>query len=147
MMASFPISSLGGWPLLIVSLLGTLGVGGLLKTWLDYLRGKRKQTDDMADRVVTLTMGRLKAVERHAIICEANLSYTRHKANNLASTIDSMLMLFEVAPERQKEILLKLKDKRERDEKVEAVERASILAAAIAAIGGEEEVSESEVIP
>lgn len=137
--------SVGGWPFLIVSVLGSLGLGGLIKAWLDYRRGARKQTDDMANQVVNVAMGRLKAVERHGIICEANLAYQRHKAANLASTIDSLLMMLEVAPERQLEIILKLKEKRALDERSEAIERAAILASAVAAF--EESHLEKSVEP
>lgn len=127
----------------IVAVLGAGGIAAVVRVILDYRRSARKQADDMASQVVGVAMGRLKSVERHAIICDANLAYTRHKASNLGSTIDSMLLLFEVAPERQPEIIAKLKEKRARDEKSEAVERAAILAAAVAAVSEDDVTEES----
>jgi hypothetical protein len=121
----------------IVAILGAGGIAAVIKVVLDYLTKARKQTDDMATTVAELTMSRLKSVERHGIICEANLAHNRHRLNNLSGSFDGMLLLIEMAPEKTQEIVARIKEKRAADAAAEAIERAEILAAAVAAVGDE----------
>lgn len=116
-------------------LLGGMGLGGLLKVILDHKRGVRKQTDDMATTMVATMTARLTTVERHAILCEANLAHMRHKVNNLSGSFDGFLLLVEMAPERAAEFVDRIKAKRIEDARTEAIERTAILKAALEATG------------
>lgn len=126
------VAETGPW---VAVLLGSGGIGYLLKVVLGHRRSVRKQTDDMASNVVGVYAGRLAFVERHAVICDAELAHSRHKVNNLGGTFDSMLMMLEVSPEKMPEIIARTKEKRARDIEMEAAERAHILAAALKAAG------------
>lgn len=133
---------LGNWPVVIVGILSSLGLGSLLKTWLDHLRGVRKQTDDMATNIVASMTTRLVTVEKHAILCEANLAAMRHKVNNLSGSFDGFLLLVKASPDRVLEFVELIKEKREADALAEAIERTAIMQAALAAVGEESHTSE-----
>jgi len=62
-----------------------LGLGGMLKSWLDYRRSMRKQSDEVAMNLVTQLTKRIETVEASAAqeraLCDANLSVLRHRVN------------------------------------------------------------------
>jgi hypothetical protein len=120
-----------GYASLIVAALGSIGLGGMLKTWLDYRFRGRKQSDDMATAIVASTTDRLRMAERHGRICEANLAYIRHRHNNLSGSYDSLLLFLEVAPEKLAEFLPRIREKRRLDLEGEAAERAALMAQAL----------------
>lgn len=121
-----------GYVALIVAALGSIGLGGMLKTWLDHKYKSRKATDDMATAIVDHMTRRLSSVERHGRICEANLGVLRHRLNNLSGCFDATLLLIEMAPEKSADLVQKIKELRQTQMLAEAAERAAVMAAAIA---------------
>lgn len=137
------------------TLLGTAGLGGLLKTLLDHQRGKRKQTDDVAMELVKLLeerVGRLEQeasaerarcderLERQAVEYnhklaqnEAEMGVLRHRVNNQRMMIYSLLHLFEVPATRRKEQLDGIRKNLAAMEQAEAVEKAIVASAPIKA--------------
>jgi hypothetical protein len=131
-------SAVGYWPL-IVAFLGSLGLGGMLKSWLDYRHKARKQTDDMATAIVATLTGRLDAVEaqqaQERALCEANLGVLRHRMNNLSGSFDGLLLLIEMAPEKAAEFVARIKEQRAAQELAEAAEKAAVMTATLTAAG------------
>jgi hypothetical protein len=124
----------------LVAILASIGLGGMLRTMLDYRSRARKQTDDMATTMVKQLSDRVKAVEQASsqerALCDAQLSVLRHRMNNLAGSFDGLLLLIEMAPEKAPEFVVRIKEQRMAQEKAEAAERSSVRAAMIAAAGG-----------
>lgn len=125
-----PSSWLGYVSVLMVAL-GSLGIGAMFKAWLDYRYKDRKQTDDMATIIVASTNERLRTSERHGRICEANLTFMRHRHNNLSGSYDSLLLMFEVAPEKITDLIPRLREQRKDQLANEAKERAALMAGAL----------------
>lgn len=127
------------WPMILTvfTAIGGMGVGGMLKTWLDHKRGTRKDTDDVAMNLVQQLSARLKKVEDSAAqadaLCEARMSVLRHRMNNLSTSFDGLLMLIEMAPDKTGEFVTKIKERRVQQEQTEAAERATVNAAILQA--------------
>jgi len=62
---------------------------------------------------------------------EAERSIDRHRINNLTQCLDALLLLLEAAPDKAAEHIVKIKDMRERQARVEAAEKAATHGAAI----------------
>jgi hypothetical protein len=121
------------WPAILTALIALIGSGGLgvmMKTWLDHRRGVRKQTDDVAMSLVQQLKERVATVEsealRERVLCDAKLGIQRHRVNNLSSSFDSMLMLMELAPEKAPEMVKLVKERRAQQEQSEAIEKAAL---------------------
>lgn len=121
-----------GYVLLSIGALGSIGFGSMLKTWLDHKFRFRKQSDDMATAIVNSTTQRLKTAERHGRVCEASLTFMRHRHNNLSGSFDSLLLFLEVAPEKLPEFLPRIREQRREQMHAEATERAALMTAALA---------------
>lgn len=128
----------GGWlgyVSVAITALGALGIGGMLKTFLDYKFRSRKQTDDIATAMVVSMTERLRTIERNAKherqVCEANLAYVRHKLNNISASLDATLLLVEMSPDKATEAVARIKELRQHQAIAEATERAAILSATI----------------
>lgn len=118
---------------LIIGAIGTAGIGGMLKTWLDHLRGKRKQTDEVALSLVqTLEsrVGKLEGdLEKERARCDAELGVHRHRLVNQRTIIYSLLHLFDMPATRRKDALTNLRKEIAAMEQAEATEKAIIAAA------------------
>jgi hypothetical protein len=139
------------WPAIIAlltTLLGGAGVGAILKAWLDYKTGKRKQTDEVAMQLVGQLQVRLTTVEakaaRDEALCEAQLAVQRHRINNLSSAFDGLLLVMELAPDRASEAVARIKARRVADAQAEATETAAVRAAEVAAAA---RVAEAPMVP
>jgi hypothetical protein len=129
---------LSGWPLaltLFMGFVGTAGIGGLLKTWLDHLRGKRKQTDDVAMNLVQVLSQRVATVEdqsaQERALCDANLTVLRHRINNLSMSFNGLLLVMELSPDKAGEYVARIKEQRAQQELAEAAEKAAVTAASV----------------
>lgn len=120
----------------IATAAGGLGMGGLLKTWLDYRRAARRQTDEVAMHLVQQLNARIGTVEAGAAqeraICDAQLSLLRDRVNNLSGSFASLLLTIELAPDRAREFAARIKEQGAAQEQAEAAEKASIAAASTA---------------
>lgn len=132
-----PLTILGA----LAALLGTAGIGGMLKTLLDHQRGKRKQSDDVAMELVKLLETRVKALESALEIerdrCDAELQVHRHRINNQRTIIYSLLHLFDVPATRRKEMLEGIRQNLAAMEQAEAVEKAIVATAPLKAEAAE----------
>lgn len=125
------------WPTLLTAI-GGLGAGSILKTLLDHRRGMRRATDEVAMGLVAQLRERIVSLEAGAAqeraLCEARLALLRHRVNNLAGAFDSIVLLIKAAPERAAELIKLVEDMRARQETAEAVEKAALQSAIIAAV-------------
>ncbi|MEJ7933476.1 hypothetical protein WG907_04290 [Sphingobium sp. AN558] len=117
---------------LIGTLIGGAGLGGMLKTWLDHVRGRRKDTDEVALTLVNQLQTRVTSLEdssdRERKLCDAQLAVQRHRINNLSGNFDALLLLIEMAPDKASEMVAKIKERRSAQEQAEAVEKATLAA-------------------
>lgn len=123
------------WPTVATASAG-LGAGGLLKTLLDHKRAVRRATDEIAMNLVQQLTHRIESIEASAsqerALCDANLAVLRHRVNNLSGSFDGLLLLIEMAPERAREFVTQIKEKRAVQEQAEAAEKAGVAAIALA---------------
>jgi len=124
----------GAWPAIIsiiLTIIGSAGVGGLLKTWLDYKRGSRKQTDDVALSLVHQQNARILILEEQQVRerdkCDRELRVLRHQMANVDSAFDGFLMMVEAMPEKAGEIAASIRKQRGEQRQAEAVEKAAAM--------------------
>jgi homoserine dehydrogenase len=117
-----------------MGLIGTGGVGYLLKTVLDHKQRIRKQTDEVAMSLVMQQSERITqleaSIERERALCDAKLGVQRHRVNNLSMNFDSMLMIMELAPEKAVDAVRAIKERRAQQDTAEAVEKGAVAAIA-----------------
>ncbi|WP_066795015.1 hypothetical protein [Sphingomonas soli] len=117
----------------IMALVGTAGIGGMLKTWLDHSRGKRKQTDDVALALVNRLESRVEKLEgdleKERARCDAELGVHRHVNKNQRTMIYALLHLFDMPAARRKVALVSIRTELAAMEMAEAQEKAIIAAA------------------
>jgi thymidine phosphorylase len=123
----------------VVGVIGTAGIGGMLKTLLDHKRGVRAQSDGVALDLVKQLSERVKTLEAareqdHAK-CEAELGVHRHRLNNQKQIIYALLFVFEMPPERQPEAVKRVREDLARLEQAEATEKAIIASAPLTGAG------------
>lgn len=126
------------WPSLATAGAG-LGAGGIVKTWLDHKRERRRQTDKVALALVDQLTRRVETVEASAaqerVLCDARLSLLRERVCGLSGSFDQLLLTIELAPERARELAARIKEQRLGQEQAEAAEKAGVAAAMIAMAG------------
>lgn len=114
----------------LATLVGTAGLGGMLKTWLDHKRWKRKDTDEVALELVKRLEGRVTKLEgdleRERAACAADLAVHRHRINNQRQMIYSLLHLFEMPATRRRDALTAIRSEIAGMENAEATERAIV---------------------
>lgn len=120
------------------ALIGTAGLGGVLKTWLDHLRGKRKQTDGVALELVRLLKDRVDdletAIEGERERCDQKLAMQeklivllRHRVRGSRQMVYSMLHLFDIPAARRKEMLVGIRSELAAMEQAEAIETGIVI--------------------
>jgi hypothetical protein len=125
---------------MVFGAVGTAGIGGMLKTWLDHTRGTRKQSDDVAMGLVAVLETRVGTLEgkledadegmkQERARCDAELGVHRHRINNQRTIIYSLLHLFDVPAGRRKEMLANVRAELAAMEQAEAAEKGIIAAA------------------
>lgn len=127
------------WASILVAALGLLGAGGigaLMKTWLEYKRGKRKDTDNVALALVEKLEQRVVKLEGdledERTRCEAMLSAGRHSRNNQRQIIYSLLHLFDLPATKRRDALAAVRKQISDMEATEAHEAAIYRAAPLA---------------
>jgi len=125
---------------MVFGAIGTAGIGGMLKTWLDHLRGKRRQSDEVAmglvERLETrvgLLEGKLdsadEAIKEERARCDAELGVHRHRIRNQRQIIYSLLHLFDVPAARRKDMIAGVRADLAAMEQAEAAEIGAVRAA------------------
>lgn len=113
------------------TIIGSAGLGGLFKTWLDYKRGARKQTDDVAISLVQQLTDRITKLEgdqvREREKCDNELRALRHRLNNIDAAFDGVLIAIEAAPDKASEIASRERAERRAHREREAMESAALL--------------------
>lgn len=127
--------SVGAIVAIVAGILGSAGLGGVLKTWLDHQRGKRKQTDDVAMGLVEKLEKRIEKLEADLDLerarCDAELRVLRHRMNNQRTMIYSLLHLFDVPAGKRKDMLAGIRTELAALEQAEATEKGAVVAATI----------------
>lgn len=110
---------------------GGIGVG--FKAWLEYRRGTRKDSDEVAMGLVDRLTARMEYIEalaeRERQKCDAELRALRHQMANVDSAFDGFLMMVEAGPDRAGEYAALIRDKRAKQRQTEAVEKAAVMTA------------------
>ena len=151
--ASFLSASLAYLPS-IVALLGALGLGGILKSWLDYRKGVRDSDGRAAlalieqqrislDRANTRIDRLEKQLARKDELHELRLSQLRHRLNNMRMIFEVTIRLMKTSSsDRMPEIVEMIEDMRTSHEREEAAETAAIAAALAAGTKADEDAEE-----
>ena len=117
----------------LTTLVGGAGIGGIFKTWLDYRRGKRTQSDEVALTLVARLEGRVetleKALEQEHARCESQLAVNRHQINNLKSMLDSLLLVWDMPPAKRSQHIEAIKKRRVELEQLETLEKVAVVTA------------------
>lgn len=100
------------------SALGGGGIVAVVRPFLDYLKTKRGQTDEVAMELVEKLQARIERLEEAASterqLCDAKLAVLRHELRNIEGSFDSLMLAIEVAPEKAAEVVAKIKEQRAR---------------------------------
>lgn len=91
-----------------------------------------------------------RRLERERARHNAERAIDRHRLNNVTACFDAMMLLLKTSPEKATEIVVQIEEMRARQREEEALEKARIHAAMIAATAAEpdtDEDEESEVEP
>lgn len=103
---------------LVASAFGGGGLVALVRPFLDYLKAKRGQTDEVAMKLVETLQTRIEKLEQAAAaerqLCDAKLSILQEQLKNVEGNFDSLLLAIEVAPEKAGEVVAKVKARRDR---------------------------------
>ena len=110
------IDTIPAWAPMCGAALGGGGIGAGLRPILDYWKGRRRQTDEVAMRLVAKLQARIERLEESSAterqLCDARLSMLRHELNNVQSNFDALLLAIEVAPEKAAEVVARIKRRR-----------------------------------
>jgi len=123
----------------VALLVGAGGFGALVKTILDHLRARRKASDDVAMALVGRLSTRVESLEASSLrereLCDAQLSVLRHRMNNMSSLFDGVLWVLKAAPDKAASLVADIERRRAEQERAEAIEKAALAGAKIAAAG------------
>jgi len=104
------------WAPLCGAALGGGGIGAGVRPILDYLKGRRRQTDEVAMGLVEKLQSRIERLEEAQAaerqLCDAKLSLLRHELRNVQGNFDALLLAIEVAPEKAAEVVAKVTARR-----------------------------------
>jgi hypothetical protein len=110
------IETMPAWLSLCGAALGGGGVGAGLRPVLEYWKGRRAQTDEVAMGLVEKLQARIERLEEGQAaerqLCDAKLSVLRHELRNVQGNFDALLLAIEVAPEKAAEVVAKVKARR-----------------------------------
>ena len=136
----------------VIALIGTAGIGGMFKTWLDHTRGVRATEDASAlslieaqrlalehanERIDRLERASTRKDELH----ELRMAQLRHRLNNMRMVFEVAIRLMKTSSsDRMPEIVEMIEQMRAKHEAEEAAENATIAAAL--ASGAADQVSE-----
>jgi hypothetical protein len=104
------------WAPLCAAAIGGGGIGAGLRPILDYMKGRRRQADDVAMSLVEKLQGRIERLEESSTaeraLCDAKLAVLRHEFKNVQGNFDALLLAIEIAPEKAAEVVAKIKARR-----------------------------------
>lgn len=115
------------------ALIGSAGVGGMLKAWLDHKRGQRAQTDEVALALVRTLTERVDKLEAGQVIerqrCDDELRVLRHRINGWKQLFYSLLHLFDMPAKQRSTALDAVRQEMATLEHTEAAETGAMLGA------------------
>ena len=101
------------WTPLCVAAISGGGIGAALRPVLEYWKGRRQQTDEVAMGLVEKLQARIERLEESSLaeraMCDAKLSALRHELKNVQGNFVALLLAIEVAPERAADVVAKIK--------------------------------------
>lgn len=110
------IEAFSAWAPLFGAAMGGGGIGAGVRPILDYWKGRRRQTDEVAMGLVEKLQARIERLEEAQIaerqLCDARLTVLRHELRNVQGNFEALLLAIEVAPERAAEVVAKVKARR-----------------------------------
>lgn len=96
--------------------IGGGGIGAGIRPILEYWKGRRRQTDEVAMGLVEKLQARIERLEESSAaeraLCDAKLAVLRHELRHVQSNFDALLLAIEVAPEKAAEVVAKLTARR-----------------------------------
>lgn len=123
------------WTILAAAgaLIGSAGIGGLFKAWLDHKRGKRAQSDNVALALVGKLEKRIDALEAAQALererCDDELRILRHRIGGWKQLFYSLLHLFDMPARQRKDTLAAVRLQMDTLEQAEATETGAMLGA------------------
>lgn len=123
------------WTIVAVAagLIGSAGLGGMLKTWLDHQRGKRAQSDSVALALVEKLEKRIDGLEaaqaEERTRCDDELRILRHRIGGWKQLFYSLLHLFDMPARQRKDTLETVRKQMATMEQAEAAETGAMLGA------------------
>ncbi|GEM_PF-6071955 len=118
-----------------IGVLGSAGLGGLVKTWLDHKRERRAQSDGVALELVKQLTERVDKLERslaeERARCEAELRMMRHRIGGWKQLFYSLLHLFDLPARQRKDTLDSVRREMAALETAEKAETGAMLGARI----------------
>lgn len=110
------IDAFPAWGPLFGAALSGGGIGAGMRPVLDYWKGRRRQTDEVAMGLVEKLQARIDRLEQSQAaerqLCDAKLSVLRHELRNVQGNFDALLLAIEVAPEKAAEVVARVKARR-----------------------------------
>jgi len=98
------IETIPAWAPMCGAALGGGGLGAGLRPILDYWKGRRRQTDEVAMGLVEKLQARIERLEESSAaerqLCDAKLSVLRHELKNVQGNFDALLLAIEWRPKR-----------------------------------------------
>ena len=111
-----PLGDPAGWLSIGGAAIGGGGLGAGLRPILDYMKGRRRQTDEVAMGLVEKLQARIERLEESSAaeraLCDAKLAVLRHELKNVQGNFDALLLAIEIAPEKAAEVVAKIKTRR-----------------------------------
>lgn len=105
-----------GWVSFGATALGAGGIGAGVRPILDYLRGRRQQSDGVAMGLVEKLQTRIDRLEESSSserqLCDAKLDTVRAELALVHGNFEALLLAIEIAPEKAAEVVAKIKARR-----------------------------------
>ena len=130
--AGFGWTAAGAWMTALV-----VGLSTALGVWLRQIGPWRKIKVGADERLRDDLIGRVEKLEnmlaKKDAIHSAERALDRHRINNLTACLDALLLLIEQDPSKSAEAASRIREMRNKQVQAEALEKATVQAATIAA--------------
>lgn len=110
------LAQLPAWLPMVTAAVGGGGIGAGMRPLLEYWKGQRKQTDEVAMGLVAKLQARIEGLEKAQAherdLCDAKLEVLRLEVQTYGGDLDALLLAIAVAPEKAAEIVAEVKERR-----------------------------------
>jgi len=118
------LAQIPGWIPFVGSAVGGGGIGAGVRPLLEYWKGQRKQTDEVAMGLVEKLQARIDRLEQaqsaERELCDTKLQVLRQQLANVRGDFEALLLAIEIAPDKAAEVVARLKERRSPPAKTDA---------------------------